>query len=178
MQMKPEPQPTGPLMQPIGPFQPGAPQLPPPPQFPLPPQSPPQHPSSPQPPCPWPWPSSCAQGVPATTGDGGLAAATPVPSPKAVRPSAPAMVASAKIVISFIVQPLSRFHVVTLDARPLRRPPQRATLVLVGRSKGLAWPPATPRHPHYEGWRADPPEHANTADAVEQRLDHFPEIFG
>jgi hypothetical protein len=35
-----------------------------------------------------------------------LAFATPAPSPKAVKPSAPAIVASAKIFISFIVQPL------------------------------------------------------------------------
>src|SRR5882757_8485025 len=106
MQMKPLPHPTGPLMQPIGPFQPPPPQSPPPPQFPRLPQFPPQHPSSSQsPPCPWPW-GPCAHGVPDTTGDGGLAFATPAPSPNAVKPSAPAMAASAKILISFIVQPL------------------------------------------------------------------------
>jgi len=109
MQMKPLPHPTGPLTQPIGPFQP--PQLPPPPQppppqFPRSPPSPPQHPPSPHQPCPWPWPPSCAHGVPDATGDGGVAFATPAPSPKAVKPSAPAIIASAKIFISFIVQPL------------------------------------------------------------------------
>src|SRR5712675_2816970 len=135
MQMKPVPHPTGPLMQPIGPFQPPPPQLPPPPQFPWsPPQFPPPHPSSPQPQCPWPWPSSCAHGIPATTGDGGLAFATPAPSPKAVKPSAPAIIASAKIFISFIVQPLydsAYCKPASLDFRPLRGPPQRAALVLV-----------------------------------------------
>jgi hypothetical protein len=156
MQMKPLPHPTGPLTQPIGPFQP--PQLPPPPQppppqFPWSPPPPPQHPPSSQP-CPWPWPSSCAHGVPDATGDGGLAFATPAPSPMAVKPSAPAMIASAKIFISFIVQPLYDFAYCnrpSLDFRPLRRPPQRAVLVLVVGSKGLACPRVAARHAITEG---------------------------
>ena len=149
--MKPVPHPTGPLMQPIGaPFQPGTPQLPPPPQFPWSPQSPPPHPSSPQPQCPRPWPPSWAHSDPDATGDSGLAFATPAPRPKTVKPSAPAMVASAKIFISFICNPFhdSWFCTPTsLNFRPLRRPPQRAASVLAGGSKGLSYPLAAPRHP-------------------------------
>src|ERR1700724_1287222 len=112
MQRKPLPQPTGPLTQPIGPFQPPQrppPPQPPPPQFPRSPPSPPQHPPSPHQPCPWPWPSSCAHGVPDATGDGGVAFATPAPNPTAVKPSTPTIIASAMIFIGFIVQPLLRF---------------------------------------------------------------------
>src|ERR1700737_1601616 len=100
MQRKPLPQPTGPLTQPIGPFQP--PRLPPPPPLPRSPPSPPQHPPSPHQPCPWPWPPSCAHGVPDATGDGGVAFATPAPSPKAVKQSRQALTASTKIFINFI----------------------------------------------------------------------------
>src|SRR3982074_932800 len=172
MQMKPVPHPTGPLMQPIGPFQPPPPQLPPPPQFPWSPQFPPQ--SPPSPPSPWsPWPLSCCHGVPATTGDGGLAFATPAPSPKAVKPSAPAMIASAKIFTSFIVQPLydsAYCNPASLDFRPLRGPPQRAALVLVVGSKGLACSHAAPPSSHYAGWRADPPEHPRQPTRYEAKI--------
>jgi hypothetical protein len=57
----------------------------------------------------------CAHGVPDATGDGGLAFATPAPSPRAVKPSAPARLASAKISIGFIVQLLLRFRVLQPD---------------------------------------------------------------
>ena len=181
MQMKPLPHPTGPLTQPIGPFQPGPPQLSPPPQSPRFPQFPPQHPLSPQSPCPWPWPSSCAHGVPDATGDGGLAFATPAPSPKAVKPSAPAIIASAKIFTSFIVQPLydsAYCNPASLDFRPLRGPPQRAALVLVAGSKGLACPNAAPRHPITRGGGPTLPSTQGSRLGTKQRLDHFTEIFG
>src|SRR5882757_3260228 len=122
MQMKPVPHPTGPLMQPKGPppFQdPGTPQFPPRPQSPPCPQSPPS-------PSWFPWGLSCGNGIPATPGDGGLAFATPAPSPNAVNPSAPTMAASAKILVSFIVQPLfTTPHVATRPSlvQPLARQP-------------------------------------------------------
>ena len=181
MQMKPLPHPTGPLMQPIGPFQPGTPQLPPPPQFPRSPQFPPQHPPSSQSPCPWPWPPSCAHGVPDATGDGGLAFATPAPSPKAVKPSAPAIVASAKIFINFIVQqPLydsSCCNRASLDFRPLHRPPQRAALVSVVGSKGPACLMRRPVRP-LRAVAGCPSRAPKAADSVEQRLDYIPNILG
>jgi hypothetical protein len=160
--MKPLPHPTGPLTQPIGPFQPGPPQLPPPPQSPRFPQFPPQHPLSPQSPCPWPWPSSCAHGVPDATGDGGLAFATPAPSPKAVKPSAPAMIASAKIFISFIVQPLLRFRVLQASQSRFLSSPRAAATCGIGVGSGkqrTCLPPCGAPSSHYAGWRADPPEH-------------------
>ena len=67
-----------------------------------PPQSPPCQ--SPSCPCPSPWGLSCGHGVPDVTGEGGAAFATPKPIPRAVRPSAPAMVAPAAIVFRSIMR--------------------------------------------------------------------------
>jgi hypothetical protein len=183
MQRKPLPHPTGPLTQPIGPFQPPPPQLPPPPQFPRsPPQPPPpEHPpQSPQSPRPWPWPPSSDHGVPDATGDGGLAFATPAPNPKAVKPTAPAIVASAKIFISFIVQPLydsAYCNPASRNFRPLHRPPQGAAQVLVVGSKGLVCPVRRPVMP-LPGVAGRPSRAPKAAESVEQRLDQFPKIFG
>jgi hypothetical protein len=176
-------------MQPKGPppFQPpGTPQFPPPRQSPLSPQSPPS-------PSWFPWGLSCGNGIPATPGDDGLAFATPVPSPNAVRPSAQTMAASAKILISFIVQtPLydasrwnatqprschslgnlvRRIQLGSLYSRPLRLPPQDAARVLALGSKGVACPAAPrPVIPFRRVAGGPSPEHHEAAEPVQQRL--------
>jgi hypothetical protein len=168
-------------MQPIGPLQPGAPQLPPPPQFPRSPQFPPPHPSSPQSQCPRPWPGPCAHSVPDATGEGGLAFATPASSPKAVKPSAAAIVASVKIFISFIVQTpftipriatqLASIFVLSAGRRNVRHRCRWS-------KQSTCLPSSGGPSSHYRGWRADPPERLKAADSGRAKMDHFPNFLG
>jgi hypothetical protein len=88
---------------------------------------------------PWPWSSSCCHGIPAVSGNGGWAFATPAHSPSAMRPSAVAIVASAAIVFRFTAHPVVELPIVRSPMLPPRskRPPplQSPALTCTGGSR-------------------------------------------